>query len=107
MVAEKLMKLWPNMIKLFDFWNSLCKTKKPCSKRYQNIKKGIEDPLTVAKFHFFSFVPGLLQPFLKIFQGNGPMISFLCNSIRSVYISFLEFIVKGKVLENVESYDLW
>ena len=33
------------------------------------------------------------------------MIPFLCNNI-SVYVSLLELIVKVKVLENVESYDL-
>ena len=106
MVAEKLIKLWPNMIKLFDFWSSLCKSKQPSSKSYENTKKGIEDPLTVAKLHFFSFVAGLLQPFLKLFQGDGPMVPFLCNSIRGIYISLLELIVKAKVLENVRSYDL-
>ena len=82
------------MIKVFDFWNNL-----------ENTKKGIEDPLTMAKLHFFSFVAGLLQPLLKVFQGDGPMIPFLCNNIRSIYISLLELIIKAKVLENVESYD--
>ena len=106
MVTEKLIKLWPNMIKVFDFWNILCKPKQPCSKSYENTKKGIEDPLTMAKLHFLSFVARLLQPFLKVFRGDGLMIPFLCNNIRSIYISLLELIVKAKVLENVESYDL-
>ena len=93
------------MIKAFDFWNGLCKSKRPWSKRYENTRKGIEEPLTVAKLHFFSFVAGLLQPFLKVFQGNGPMVPFLCNNIRSIYISLLELIVNAKVLENIESHD--
>ena len=104
MVAEKLIKLWSSMIKVFGFWNSLCRSKQPCSKSYENTKKDIEDPVTMAKLHFFSFVAGLLQPLLKVFQGDGPMIPFLCNNIRSTYISLLEFIVKA--LENVESYYL-
>lgn len=105
-VAEKLIKLWPNMIKLFGYWEGLCASKRPGSKSYKNTKKGIDDPLTVAKLHFFSFVAGLLQPFLKFFQGDGPLIPFFCNNIRSVYISLLELIVKEKALENVNSYDL-
>ena len=60
MVAEKLIKLWLNIIKVFDFWNGLCKSKRTCSKSYENTRKGIEEPLTVAKLHFFSFVDGLL-----------------------------------------------
>ena len=106
MVAEKLIKPWPNMIKVFDFWKGLCKSKRPCSKSYENTRKGIEKPLTVAKLHFFSFVAALLQPFLKVFQGDGPMIPFLYNNVRSIYISLLELIVKAKVLENIESYAL-
>ena len=106
MLAEKLIKLWPNTIKVFDFWNGLCKSKRRCSKSYENTRTGIEEPPTVAKLHFFSFVAGLLQPFLKVFQGDGPMVPFLCNNIRSIYISLLELIDKTKVLENIESYDL-
>ena len=89
--------------KVFDFWNSLCKSKQPGSKGSENTKKGVEDPLTMAKLHFFSFNAGLLQPFLKVFQGDGPMIPFLYNNIRSICISLLELIFKAKVLENVES----
>ena len=57
-----------------------------------------------AKLQSFSFVAGLLEPFLKSFQGNGPMVSLLCNKIISIYILLLYITVKGKVLENFESY---
>ena len=57
-----------------------------------------------AKLQFFSFVVGLLEPFLKSFQGNGPMISLFCNKIISIYILLLDITVKGKVLKNFESY---
>jgi hypothetical protein len=52
-VAEKLVTLWPNMIKLFDFWKTLTKSKRPDSNSYHNVKKGIDDPLTVPKLCFF------------------------------------------------------
>ena len=52
----------------------------------------------MAKLHFFFFVDGLLPPFLKVFQGDGPMIPFLCKNIKSIYISLIELIVKAKVL---------
>ena len=64
------------------------------------------DSLIMAKLHFFSFIAGLLQPFLKVFQGDGPMIAYLCNNIRSIYISLVKLIFKANVLEDVNSYDL-
>ena len=69
MVAEKLIKLWPNMIKVFDFWNGLCKSKRPCSKSYGNTRKGIEEPLTVAKLHSFHLLLGCGNHFSKSFRG--------------------------------------
>ena len=105
-VAEKLIKLWPNMVKLFEFWSSLCKSRQPSSKSYENTKKGIEDPLIIPKLHFFAFLAGLLQPFLKVFQGDGPMVPFLSNIIKVIFVTLLELIVKADVLEKAEPYEL-
>ena len=35
---SRLVKLWPNMIKLFDFWNNLAKSEHPDSKSFYNVK---------------------------------------------------------------------
>ena len=67
-VAEKLIEIWPNLIKVFDFWNGLPKSRRPSSKSFENTKIGIEDPFTVVKLSFFSFVAGLLEPFLTCVQ---------------------------------------
>ena len=105
-VAEKLIKLWPNMVKLYDFWSSLAKSKRPDSKSYENVKKGIDDPLTVAKLHFFSYIAGLLQPFLTAFQGDGPMLPFLCNDIKTIFVSLLGLILKPQVFEKTQTSEL-
>ena len=102
-VAEKLVKLWPNMIKLFDFWETLAKSKRPDSKSFHNVKKGINDPLTVAKLCFFSYLAGLLQPFLTAFQGDGPMRPYLCNNIKELVVSLLGLIVKPEAIEEAQT----
>ena len=94
------------MIKLFDFWNTLAKAKPPDSKSFLNLKKGIDNPLTVAKLCFFSFLARLLQPFLTAFQGDGPMLPYLCSSIKELVVSLLGLIVRPKVIEEAQTLAL-
>ena len=85
------------MIKPFDFWNTLAKSKRPDSKSFHNVKKEIDDPLTVARLCFFSFLAGLLQLFLTAFQGDGPMLPYLCISVKELVVSLLGLIVRPKI----------
>ena len=91
------------MVKLFDFWNTLAKSRCPNSNSFHNEKKGIDDPLTVAKLCFFSFLAGLHQQFLTAFQGDGPMFPFLCSSIKELVVSLLGLIVRPKVIEEAQT----
>ena len=91
------------MIKLFDFWNTLAKSKRPDSKSFHNVKKEIDDPLTVSKLCFFSFLAGLLQPFLRAFQGDRPMLPYLCSSVKELVVSLLWLIVRPKLIEEAQT----
>ena len=63
-VPDRLIELWDNIKKVFDFWEGLAKSKRPKSKSYENVKARISDPLALAKLKFFSFVASLLEPYL-------------------------------------------
>ena len=52
-VADRLIKILPNIVKLFKFWNGLPKSKQPKSKSYMNVKGVIGDVLYPAKLSFF------------------------------------------------------
>ena len=67
------------------------------------MKKGIDDPLAVAKLCFFSFLARLLQPFLTAFQGDGPMLPYLCSSVKEIVVSLLGLIVRSKVIEEAQT----
>ena len=54
----------------------------------------MNDPLTTAKLQFLSFVAGILQPFLKLYQMDQPMIPFM------IYLHF------QKILQSVVNQDL-
>ena len=79
--ADKLINIWPNIQKLWSWWSQQKpKSKQPCNlqtKSILNVKAALEDKLTTAKLHFFSFIAGKLHPFLVRYQTDKPMIPFL------------------------------
>ena len=58
--------------------------------------------MTVAKL-CFSFLAGLLQPFLTAFQGDGLMLPYLCSSIKELVVSLLGLILRPKVIEEAQT----
>ena len=60
-------------------WESLPKSSWPNSKSYDAVVKGVKDELTFAKLSFFSFIAGLLKPYLTKYQTDQPMIPFLAK----------------------------
>ena len=51
-VSDQLISLWKNIIALSKFWESLPEKKRPSSKSYVNVKKAVDDDLTVSKLSF-------------------------------------------------------
>ena len=76
-------------------------------KSYKNVLVHISDKLTVAKLHFFVYVAGILEPYLTCYQGDGPMLPFMCHDITKFYKALLNIVVKPKVLQKCKtSFDL-
>ncbi|XP_066936367.1 uncharacterized protein [Clytia hemisphaerica] len=67
-VADRLVELWPNMVKMVNHWESLSRSKRPSSKSYQNVLKGVNDYFTPAKLNFFSYLADIFKPFLTKYQ---------------------------------------
>ena len=66
-VADRLIEIWTQVVKIVDYWGGLGKKKRPSSKSYEHIKKCVAHPLIILKLHFFSYIAGLLEPFLKLY----------------------------------------
>ena len=62
------------------------------------MKKAIGDPFIVSKLHFFTYVYGLAELFLTLFQIDKPMIPFMYLSLKDSVLKLLELIVKPNVL---------
>ena len=89
---------------LVKHWDAKPKSKRPSSRSYENLKASVNDQLTVAKLQFFSFLAGVLQPFLKSCQTDEPVVPFLYNDIFSLLQQILQTIVKPDLLINCKDF---
>ena len=105
--ATRLIKIWPNITKLWTWWLQ----QKPASKQptylqtksILNVKAAVEDDLTTTKLSFFCFVASKLQLFLVKYQTDNPMIPFLYEDLTSLVRDLMKIIIKKEVLENALS----
>ena len=100
-VADRLIELWDNIRQLSKFWDKLPKSKQPKSKSYKIVQEAISDLFTlVVKLKFFSFVSDIVEPFLKKYQSDKPMIPFMYEDLKDLVSRLLELFVKPDILEK-------
>ena len=80
------------------------KSRTPSSRSYENLKATINNPFTVAKLQFFSFLACLLQPFLKSYETDDPMVPFLYNYIFSLLQQLIIVVIKKDLLINCKDF---
>ena len=102
-VAERLIEIWDNIVKIVKFWEGLPKSKRPAYKSYASVKSAVEDLLTPAKLKFFSFLAGFLQPVLVKYQTDKPMVPYLYQDLSKLLKKLMRLIVKPDVLTKCES----
>ena len=85
-----------------NHWMSLPPSKQPQCKTYEVVKGAIKDLFKVTKLKFFSFIAGLLMPYLTIYQSQKPLIPFLYDDLQSFYKELLGLQSNLKILENVK-----
>ena len=100
LVAEAMIEVWPNLIKLINFWTSIPNSKPPTCKNYGNVCDAVKDPFMISKLMFFSFVCGLVELYLNVFQGDRPMVPLIYSEVKSVIKSLLSLIVKPSIIEK-------
>ena len=99
-VSERIVEIWPSIIKILNHWMSLPSYKQPKCKSYEVVKGAVKDPFTVAKLKFFGFIAGRLVPYLTIYQPQKPLIPFLYDDFQSLYRELLGFSIKSEVLQK-------
>ena len=99
LVAECMIEVWPNLIKLINFWTSLLNQSNLHVKATEMFDV-VKDPFMILKLMFFSFVCGLVEPYWKVFQSDCPMAPFIYSEVKSVIKSLLSLIVKPSIIEK-------
>ena len=101
-VADRLIQIWPQIISIINFWNSLPRSKQPSSKSYLNLKKSCAAPVCPAKLKFFSFFASMLEPYLRLYQTDKPMLPYMCDDLTKLITNVLSLIVKESVISLVK-----
>ena len=63
----------------------------------------LDYPMVIAKLHFWSYVTGIMGPFLKQFQTDKLMIPFLFFESNTIIACLHEIIVQPEVIESCKS----
>ncbi|MEO0688534.1 MAG: hypothetical protein AAFY76_26575, partial [Cyanobacteria bacterium J06649_11] len=90
-------------LKVVKYWEGLPKSKRPTSKSYANLVSVISDPFIVAKLQFFSYVASKVEPYLKTYQTDNPMIPYMYFDLKAMLKSLLEMIVECGAVQKCKS----
>ena len=100
-VAARAIQLWPNIVKVIKYFQSLCRSKRPQNnKSYDTLVAHHTSSIIEVKLHFFKYVAAILKVFLVGYQTDKPMLPFLCNDIDIVLRQLLKIFMRRDVIEN-------
>ena len=90
--------IWPNIVKMISFWGKLPRSKQPKCQNYENLKVAVNGNLTFVKYDFFTFSTSILELFLKSYQSDNPMLSFLYFDLKSLLSTLLKLFINPSVV---------
>ena len=67
---------------------------------YINLKNGLNDPLIHAKLNFFRYGAYVIEPFLRKFQTDKPMVPFPFFKLKAVVSELLEIVVTSPAINS-------
>ena len=102
-VATSLIDIWENIKKVYAFWESMPKSKRPSSKSYFSVQESLGDELIIVKLKFFVYVAGIVKPFLTEFQSDKPMIPNWYFHLKSIIKQILGIIVETKIIDSCKT----
>ena len=97
-VAERLLSIQPNIKAVITFLEKVPKSKQPSSNSYVVIKDAVKDLFLSAKLLFLCYVAGIVEPFLKEYQTDIPMVPFLYFDLKAVMRNFLDIVIGPAVI---------
>ena len=103
-VADRAMEVCSSVVSSVKHWQSLSKSKRPKNnKSYGTLVEHHQDLFIPAKFHFFSFIAGILKPYLVIFQSDSPLLPFMFDEISIILYRLVRLVYKKKDVDDAIS----
>ena len=99
-VSNRIIEIWPSIVKIVNHWSKLAPSKQPKCKSYEVLKGAVKDPLVVAKLNFFSFLAGHFLPYLTSYQSQKPMIPFLHSDLQQMVKELLGLTIKSELIDK-------
>ena len=79
----RLLDIWPNIVKVVKWWkDTLTSSRLPSSNSYKNVCVGVDEPLLEAKVKFFCYVADIIEPYLKKYQTDKPMVPYMYDDLH-------------------------
>lgn len=98
-VIERAIKILPNIKKYIEGTEK----KPPQTKNYAVVKQFLNDKFLEPKLLFMQSVALELEPFLKMFQSNKPLLPLMYNELYTVMASVLGRFIKSEKIEKVKN----
>ena len=109
LVAKKAQSIWPKIVAVIDFWSTLPKSKQPgrgdpkANKSYQVLLSKCKDQLITVKFQFFEEIVTKMNIFLKRFQTDAAMVTFLVDTLDELIRYMCSKFILNDVLEKAKT----
>jgi hypothetical protein len=98
MVAERALKVWPHVKQFIK--SLLAEKKAPNTKSFEFLQNCLNDHFLTARIECFISIAKTLQPFLKKFQSDAPMLPFMAHELFNLLRSLLQRFVAPEVFKK-------
>ena len=102
-MTDRVIEVWPSVVKRVAYWESLSRSRHPQLKSYGCLVECYSDPLVPAKLHFFSFVAGIFELYLTLFQTDAPKVPFMFDELSAIFKKLVGLIFKKDAIDNARS----
>ena len=99
-VAARGIAVWPYMIEIIKYYQSLAQLERPKNKKsYDLLGQSHTDRLMFSKMQFVHNIANILSEFLTRFQTVNPAIHFLSDLLESVLRRLIKFFILAEVIK--------
>ena len=98
-----MIKVLDDFKKIVQFLKKFPISKRPNSKYNINVTSSLADSLVIGKSRFTSCIAGIVEPFLKQFQTDEPMIRLLFFEMNTIIAPLLQIIVQLDIIQSCKS----